>query len=218
MNTINKGHLLGVLSAPAAQPDIDLDGWLAALNQAMAAFQVDTPARQAAFLAQILQESGELRHLSENLHYSAPRLRQVWPKRFPSDELAAQYAHNPEKLANYVYAARLGNGNEVSGDGWRFRGRGLIQLTGRDNYSQFAAAVKHNVMGDPDCVARPECAALSAAWFWQARQLNDLADQLRGVNYREKFDQISQRVNGGTLGLEQRRAYWERAKQALQVS
>lgn len=196
-------------------PDERPDVWTDALNTAMRACAIDTAVRQAAFLAQVLLESGELCHVQEVLNYSAARLRQVWPLRFPTDAEASPFVHNPEKLANKVYANRMGNGDEASGDGWRFRGRGLIQLTGRANYASFASATGTDALHQPDLLLKPAGAALSAAWFWQFKGLNEIADQSLGKEGDACFVKITMRINGATTGLPQRRANWMRARRVL---
>lgn len=215
MNDMTEQQLCAILVAPDAAARAAR--WIAALNDCMRACAIDTPERQAAFLAQILVESAELRQIEESLDYSPQRLRQVWPHRFTSDAIAAQYAHNPAALANCVYANRMGNGDEAGGDGWRFRGRGLIQLTGRDNYQALSAAMHIDAVGNPDLLLACAGAALSAGWFWQSHGLNALADQLAGTQADAQFILITRRINGGTLGLQQRQAYWTRARTALGV-
>lgn len=190
-------------------------GWAPALNEAMARFDIGTTERMAAFLAQIAHESGQLTRLSENLNYSAKRLMQVWPVRFPTMEKALQYERNPERLANNVYAKRLGNGDEASGDGWRFRGRGLIQLTGRGNYRAAGQGIGLPLEEQPDLLVQPGPAALSAAWFWKSHGLNELADDRNDDNDTEDFRAITKRINGGTVGLKERLAFWETAKRVL---
>jgi putative chitinase len=197
-----------------AQPD----AWVAALNPAMNDFDITTPARTAAFLSQIAYESGEFNHLLENLNYSAQRLVQVWPSRFPTLPVAIPYAGNPEKLANYIYANRLGNGPPESGDGWKYRGRGLIQLTGRGNYQQAATGIGRPLVDQPDLLLQPEVAARSAAFFWKSHGLNELADDRSGDDDNADFQLITIRINGGTNGLDGRRAYWAQAKNALGVA
>jgi putative chitinase len=192
-----------------------LDVWCPALNAAMERFQITSTARAAGFLAQVAHESSEFRHLVENLSYSAPRLLQVWPRRFPTIDVAVPYERQPEKLANYVYASRLGNGDAGSGDGWRFRGRGLLQITGRDNYRAAARALGLPLEDQPEQLETPGVAALAAAQFWQSHGLNDLADERPGVDAGTNFETISVRINGGRMGLDARRQYWERAKTAL---
>lgn len=184
------------------------EAFLPHLNRAMAEFGIDTRARQASFLSQAAHESGDLAHLTESLNYSAARLRQVWPSRFPTDEIAAAYARNPEKLANKVYANRMGNGDEASGDGYRYCGRGLFQLTGKETYRKCGAALGIDLVQHPALVAGPELAARSAAWYWSSRGLNALADA---------GDQtaVTKGINGGTIGLSERLAAFERAHKVL---
>ncbi|AKU25033.1 hypothetical protein ACZ75_20255 [Massilia sp. NR 4-1] len=189
--------------------------WVAPLNHGMQACAIDSAVRQAAFLAQVLLESAEFQHLEEALGYSAQRLRQVWPQRFPDDATASAFSHNPPKLANKVYAGRMGNGDEASGDGWRYRGRGLLQLTGRDTYARFSQAIGIDAVSDPDLLLQPNGATLSAAWFWQAHGLNELADRTNGAPNDPHFVEISKRVNGGITGLAERQVYWARARLAL---
>jgi putative chitinase len=189
--------------------------WTAALNAAMNRFEITTPARAAAFLAQTAHESGEFRRLVENLNYSAAGLCRTWPNRFATLDIAKPYERNPELLANYVYAKRLGNGDVSSGDGWRFRGRGLIQLTGRGNYRSCGAAVVLPLEVEPERLETPDAAALAAAQFWQSRGLNHLADDQNDDNDDEDFVAITRIINGGTAGLTARRTYWARAKIAL---
>ena len=189
--------------------------WTAALNAAMDRFEINTPARIAAFLAQTAHESGEFRRLVENLNYSAAGLCKTWPNRFANLDFAKPYDRNPELIANYVYAKRLGNGDTASGDGWRFRGRGLIQLTGRGNYRSCGLAVTLPLETEPQRLETPEAAALAAAQFWQSRGLNHLADDQSDDNDDEDFVAITKIINGGTAGLSARRTYWARAKAAL---
>jgi putative chitinase len=215
MTPITDPQLRAILACAAddARPGL----WRDALNAAMRDCDITSTARQAAFLAQVLHESGELRHLEEALSYSPARLRQVWPRRFPSDELATAYGHAPERLANYIYADRLGNGDEASGDGWRYRGRGLIQLTGRDNYAALARTLPIDALADPALLLQPAGAALSAGWFWRSHGLNELADRTADADADADthFAEITRRVNGGLNGLAERRAYWLRARHAL---
>lgn len=194
------------------------DVWTPALNDAMDKCDINTPHRAAAFLAQIAHESGELRRLVENLNYSAERLMQVWPKRFPTLQKAQQYAHNPSKLANLVYANRLGNGDEARGDGWNFRGRGLIQLTGRGNYQTVGQALHLSLASQPELLEQPTAAALSAAHFWKARGLNELADDRNEDNDDADFEQITRIINGGLNGLNERKRYWQTAKRVLGIA
>jgi|SRR5262249_6507477 len=192
--------------------------WVAPLNGAMARFDISDARRAAAFLAQIAHESNGLRSLTENLNYSVAGLMNTWPKRFPTLAVAQQYAGNPGKIANHVYALRLGNGDEDSGDGWRYRGRGLIQLTGRGNYRAAGSALSLPLEDDPDQLAQPQAAALSAAWFWKSHGLNELADDTNPANDDEDFETISIKINGGRAGLDSRKAYWAKAKSALGIA
>ena len=177
------------------------------LNQAMRAHGINTNERRAAFLAQISVESGELHRVEENLNYSAARLQVVWPRRFPTAEAARPYAHDPEALANHTYANRLGNGDAASGDGWRYRGRGLMQTTGRSNYR--AAGFENN----PDALANPITAADTAGRFWASNGLNGRTEATLG---RAQFNGISRTVNGGDHGSAERWAAYQRALRALQ--
>jgi len=194
----------------------ETESWTVALNAAMEQFEITTAERMAAFLAQLAHESGQMKRLAENLNYSASRIMQVWPARFPTLGKAQQYERNPEKLANYVYAKRLGNGDETSGDGWRYRGRGLIQLTGRGNCRAAALGIGQPLEEQPELLQQPGAAALSAAWFWKSHGLNELADDRNDDNDTEDFRTITKRINGGTLGMKERMAFWEKAKAVLQ--
>ncbi|WP_110947430.1 glycoside hydrolase family 19 protein, partial [Pseudomonas bohemica] len=146
-----------------------------ALNTAMGKYQIVTPARIAAFIAQVGHESAQLTVLVENLNYSADALRKTWPSRF-SESLAAEYARKPEQIANITYASRMGNGAPASGDGWKYRGRGLIQITGKDNYRKCGDALALDLINSPELLEQPQHAAMSAAWFWSVNGLNSLAD------------------------------------------
>ena len=191
--------------------------WTQALNPAMERFEINTPQRSAAFLAQLAHESGEFTRLVENLNYTAARLCAVWPTRFPTADAAQPYARNPEALANVVYARRLGNSDAASGDGWRFRGRGLIQLTGRGNYRTSGTAIGVPLEDQPDLLETVGPAALSAAQFWSSRGLNHLADDQNDANDDADFVKITKIINGGTAGLNSRRQYWARAQAAFGV-
>ncbi len=197
-------------------PRVDAATWTDVLNEGMEAYEIVGPLRRAAFLAQIAHESGELRRLVENLSYSASALRKAWPKRFTTEALARYYERQPEKLANYVYASRLSNGNESSGDGWRFRGRGLLQITGRSKYASTAAALELPLLENPELLEEPHLAAFSAALFWRCNGLNELADVSGDrIHDDEDFRRITKVINGGTIGIRERIRYWERAKSVL---
>jgi len=163
-------------------------------------FGINTPLRVAHFLAQCGHESGGFRVTQENLNYSAKGLNGIFKKYFPTEASAAAYARQPQKIANKVYANRMANGSEASGDGYKFRGRGYIQLTGRDNYTQFGKAIGVDIPSNPDVVASTYALA-SAAWFWSKNGLNKLADN--GAS-DTAVTAITKRVNGGTIGLADR--------------
>lgn len=182
--------------------------WHLPLNDAMAEYGITTPARQAAFLAQVAHESARLGVLEENLNYSAEGLVKVFPRHFPALKAAALYARRPEKIASKVYANRLGNGDEESGEGWLYRGRGLIQITGADNYRACGTALGLDLIASPEKLTIPRPAAFSAAWFWSSRNLNALADH-------GDFTAITKAINGGTNGLQDRLALFGTAKEAL---
>ncbi|BAO63244.1 lytic enzyme [Pseudomonas protegens Cab57] len=176
-----------------------------ALNAAMARFKINSPVRMAAFIAQVGHESGRLTRMVENLNYSADRLRAVWPNRFDA-ALAAQVARKLEQIANIVYAGRMGN--TLAGDGWKYRGRGLIQLTGANNYRAAAAALGLDLVNHPELVEQPDAAALVAGWFWQSNGLNELADS-------GQFAKITRTINGGLTGHAERVALLDLAAKVL---
>jgi putative chitinase len=196
----------------------DLATWTDILNSSMEEFAIDSPPRMAAFLAQVAHESAELHALAENLNYSAAGLRSTWPKRFRSVDMARSYERQPERIANFVYANRLGNGDEASGDGWRFRGRGLLQVTGRSHYRSTGTDLGLPLEDQPELLEQPEPAGRSAGLFWSSTGLNELAD-LSGdqVHDDEDFILITKRINGGIAGLANRKAYWTVAKGVLGV-
>jgi putative chitinase len=182
-----------------------LDHWTDALNKILPDYGIDTPQRVAAFVAQAAHESGNFTALHENLNYRAVTLRKVFPKYFPTDEMAAQYAQQPERIANRVYANRMGNGPEESGDGFRYCGRGLIQLTGQQNYQSFADSIETPLEQIPDFLQTFEGAVQSACWFWENNNLNQYADT-------DDILTMTKRINGGTIGLEDRKKHYEHAK------
>ena len=185
-----------------------------ALHHSMEECGIDTAARACAFLAQVGHESAQLNRIEENLNYSAQALRKVFPKYFRTPQEASSYAHHPERIANRVYANRMGNGSEESGDGWKYRGRGLIQITGRDNYVSMSALMGKDLTVWPDALMMPLDACRSAALWWKANGLNALADKL-AADERKTFETITKRVNGGLNGLEDRWAIYLRAKSAI---
>lgn len=213
MSDITQQQLSDLLTTPDREAQAAL--WIAPLNAAMRGADISTRRRQALFLAQVLIESGELRHLEENLRYKAQALHRVWPQHFADEQAAAPYQQAPEKLANKVYANRLGNGDEASGDGWAYRGRGLLQITGRNNYADFARDMQVDAINDPDLLAQPAGAALQAAWFWQKRGFNDMADMIAGPDDYEGFKRVCIRLSGGTAGLTERWNGWLHARDVL---
>ena len=176
------------------------DAVIAMIPDTAAKFQINTPLRLAHFLAQCGHESGGFRVTSENLNYSAKGLNGIFKKYFPTEASAASYARQPQKIANKVYANRMSNGDEASGDGFKFRGRGYIQLTGKANYTAFGKAIGEDIASNPDSVSG-KYALLSAAWFWSNNGLNKLAD---GGASDAVVTSITKRVNGGTIGLPDR--------------
>jgi len=180
--------------------------WFKPLTDTFIKYNISTTQRQAAFIGQCQHESNNFRTLEENLHYSADGLMRTWPSRFPSADVAEQFANNPEKIANKVYSGRLGNTEE--GDGWAFHGRGIIQLTGKDLYTACGAALGVDFIGNPELLVQPKYAALSAGWFWNKKGLNDLAD-------KKDYPEMTKRINGGLLGLADRIAKIDAAKEIL---
>jgi putative chitinase len=176
------------------------DAVIAMIPDTAAKFQINTPLRLAHFLAQCGHESGGFKATSENLNYSAKGLMGIFKKYFPTEALANAYQRNPQKIANKVYANRMANGDEASGDGFKFRGRGYIQLTGKANYTAFGKAIGEDITANPDVVSG-KYALLSAAWFWSNNGLNKLAD---GGSTDAVVTSITKRVNGGTIGLADR--------------
>lgn len=179
------------------------------LNKAMKKYNINTKLRIAAFVSQLAHESGSFNRVEENLNYSEQGLRRVFGKYFRTRNPSI-YARQPEKIANVVYANRIGNSNVSSGDGWRYRGRGLIQLTGKANYIQAGKALGVDLIKNPDWLTTAEGATMSAAWFWDMRSLNELAD-------KQHFRTITRRINGGLNGLDDRLRYYNTALKVLGV-
>ena len=171
---------------------------LTELPEIQSRFEINTPLRLAHFLGQCAHESANFTILSENLNYSTAGLRTVFPKYFKDDQTAAAYARNPEKIASRVYANRMGNGPEETADGYKYRGRGCIQLTGKNNYQSFGLSIGADLVSNPDLV-KTSYALISAAWFWDARGLNSIAD--KGL---ETVPEITKVINGGSIGLASR--------------
>jgi putative chitinase len=181
-----------------------VDQWFEAISKILPEYEITTPQRVAAFLAQCAHESGGFVFLKENLNYKAASLRRVFPKYFPDDAIAAQYAGKGEMIANRVYANRMGNGDEASGDGFRYCGRGLIQLTGKNNYTFFAGSLDIPVEEASEYLQTFEGAVQSACFFWEQNKLNQWADAGDILT-------LTKRINGGTIGLEDRIKHYEHA-------
>ncbi len=199
----------GLASSSAAPATIaDILGNQALLPQ----YGVDTPLKTAHFLSQTAHESGGFKVATENLRYTtAKRLCQVWPSRFKTEADATPYVNNPEKLGNYVYANRNGNGPPESGDGFNFRGRGLIQITGRTNYTNVGKLIARDLVTDPDAVAQSQGSLLIAAGTWKAIGVDKLAENASVAAYTKK-------INGGTVGLADRQALFAKACQLLGIA
>jgi putative chitinase len=194
-------------SEQLAQLDID-SKWLQPLEDTFVKYDISTPQRQAAFIGQCMHESANFKTLTENLNYSAKGLMATWPSRFPTEAFANEYNRQPEKIANRVYGGRMGNGTEETGDGWRYRGRGLKQLTGKENYERCGSGLGVDLVSNPDWLLDPKYAALSAGWFWNKHNLNDLADA-------GDFETMTKRINGGLIGLDDRKAKIAKALSVL---
>jgi putative chitinase len=199
--------------------------WLPHVQSAFARFGIETERQVAAWLAQTAHESGGYTMLTENLNYRAATMAACWPKRFAvlgqdgkpvkgkdgkltPNKFALALERKPEAIANVVYAARMGNGPTESGEGWKYRGRGLKQLTGKDNYSRCGQALKLDLVADPDLLLQPEGAALSAAWFWSVNKCGPLADA-------DDFVGLTKKINGGTIGLEDRQRRYKAVLDSL---
>ena len=191
----------------------DPEGWVKAMLEVFPKYEINTPKRIAAFLAQCGHESGGWTVFQENLNYSIQGLVGTFKKYFPNEAIASSYAREPEKIANKVYADRMGNGPEASGDGWKYRGRGPIQLTGKSNYTAYAKDMFDEweaVVDNPNLVAEDKnCALLSAIWFWNKNGLNKFADS-------EDLVTMTKRINGGTIGLEDRIKHYNEAIHVLE--
>ena len=188
----------------------NFDEWYNNLLNILPEYDIDTPERVAAFMAQCGHESAGFTVMQENLNYGAKGLRSLFAKYFPTDALALQYERQPERIANRIYANRMGNGPEESGDGWKFRGRGIIQITGKNNYTKCTQQLFENntLIDNPDWLCDVEFAIHSACWFWSATRLNELADN-------RDLKTMTKRINGGFIGLEDRIKHYEHAVHIL---
>jgi putative chitinase len=180
--------------------------WFEPLQETFEKYQINTPKRQACFIGQCMHESGGFKFLRENLNYSAKALMNTWPSRFPDADIAEKYARQPEMIANKVYSGRMGNTED--GDGAKYIGRGLIQLTGKDNYRAFGEAIGEDLVSNPQLVEEPRYAALSAGWFFNKRNLNALADVM-------DIETMTIRINGGKIGIDDRIAKINKALDIL---
>lgn len=197
----------------------EIDKWLPAIQVVCEHYAIDTPQRIAGFLAQTAHESTGYTALVENLNYSADTMAVVWPNRFAEkgadgkpikengknkpNKFALALHRKPEMIANVVYSARMGNGPVESGEGWKYRGRGLKQLTGKDNYTRCGNALNTDLVGSPDLLLEPQYAALSAGWFWTTNKCSDFAD-------KGDIEGLTKRINGGLIGLADRKSRYER--------
>jgi putative chitinase len=180
--------------------------WLGPLEEVFAKYEINTPVRQACFMGQCAHESGNFKTLQENLNYSAEGLMKTWPSRFPTKEMADQYARQPAKIAGKVYNGRLGNTSEE--EAAQYLGRGLIQLTGKENYGNCGLGIGVDLLADPTLLLDPRYAALSAGWFWNKKGLNALADS-------SDIETMTKRINGGLIGLDDRKAKIAKALSVL---
>jgi putative chitinase len=190
-----------------------LEQWHHAICEILPVYDINTPERVSAFIAQCAHESGNFKFLKENLNYRAASLRKVFPKYFTDDAIANNYANRPNKqeaIASRIYANRMGNGDEASGDGFRYLGRGLIQLTGKNNYTLFAASIDTPVEEIPEYLQTFEGAVQSACWFWEQNNLNPIAD-------KGDILTLTKRINGGTIGLEDRIKHYKHALHVLGI-
>ncbi len=188
----------------------NFDEWYGNLSSILPEYDINTPERVAAFMAQCGHESGGFTILQENLNYGAKGLRATFPKYFPTDAIAAQYERQPQRIANRVYANRMGNGDEASGEGWTYRGRGIIQITGKNNYHKISQNMFDSdlLIEQPDLLLDIDYAIHSAGWFWTAAKLNDLADI-------GDLKLMTKRINGGFIGLDDRIKHYNHAVEVL---
>lgn len=187
-----------------------VDAWFEGLNDALPQYEIITVPRVASFIAQCAHESGGFRLMEENLNYRAATLTKLWPKRYPPG-VAEQYAGNPQAIANKSYGGRMGNGDEASGEGWKFRGRGILQLTGKDNYRACSKYLfqDETLLDNPDALLDPYYATHSACWFWNTNKLNQYADT-------GDIKTMTKKINGGYIGLDDRIKHYNHAMEVLQ--
>lgn len=203
---ISKDQLHTIMPLATAE---NLEKYIGALNEAMGKFNINSPLRIAAFLANLAHESNQLKASRENLNYNAAGLIRVWPRKFTAAK-AVQYEHKPEMIANYVYACMGGNGDEASGDGWRYRGGGPIQLTLKDNYDKAGKGIGADLVNHPELIEGPIYAAETSAWYFKSHGCNELADS-------GDFKAVVKKINSASLGLVERTAFYVKAKQTLGI-
>lgn len=194
-------------------PDVSwsyAQSYIPLFDEILSEYSINTPLRKAYFLSQITHESGGFRYVKENLYYSSKALYSVFRKYFPTLKVADTYARSPERIANKVYANRLGNGNEESGDGWKYKGRGLIQLTGKSNYEQLSQSFDEDFVNNPDLLTIPKWAISSACWYWQKRNINKYADL-------DDIHMVTKLINGGFNGLENRQHFLDEYKKLFNL-
>jgi putative chitinase len=196
-----------MLAIPGARREV-LEKYLNHILETFEKFDLSTIERQAAFLSQCAHESANFSQVVENLNYSKEALLRTWPKHFADINFATPYHRNPQMIANRAYRNRMGNGDEASGDGWKYRGRGFIQITGKNNYRVCGDALDIDLMASPELLETSKYAVLSAGWFWHVNHINDLADD-------ENTLEVTRRINGGTNGLTDRISKYDTAKKAL---
>jgi putative chitinase len=180
--------------------------WVDPLNETFEKYEINTPKRQACFIGQTMHESGGYKHLVENLNYSAAALMRTWPSRFPDMDTAEKYERNPIKIAGKVYSGRMGNTSEEEAQ--KYIGRGLIQLTGKENYANCGLGLGVDLLGNPDWLSTPQYAALSAGWYWNKRNINSDADRM-------DIESMTKKINGGLIGIEDRKAKIEMVSKYL---
>jgi putative chitinase len=189
----------------------NVDDWYQSMDKFLFVYEMNTPRRIASFIAQCGHESASFTILRENLNYRWESLRKVWPRHFTTDEIAKQYERQPQKIANRAYANRMGNGPESSGDGWKYAGKGLIQLTGKNNYQSFALSINMELDDVPDYLVSFDGAVESACWYWKRNNLNRFADNLDNLS-------LTRAINGGTHGLDDRQRRLTNALRVLKAT
>ena len=189
----------------------DPEAWALSMHEAASKYGIlDTPIRTAMWLAQLAHESRGFSAFEENLNYSWMRLREIFPKYYRTDDEAKAHAHNKQKIGNRVYANRFGNGDEASGDGYKYRGRGLIHLTFKANYIEAGEATGFDLLNFPQKAAEPECASMVAGWYWQSRHCNEAADL-------DSLEASTRAINGGLNGWADRLHWYQRTKRILKL-